>query len=235
MWPVKFTPVAMPRIWGGHALKSMFGVQVDDPIGEYWVLSGHPNGMSVVADGPFAGRTLAELTKEYPTAYLGHSPQGRFPLLIKYLEAESDLSVQIHPDDEYAREHEGDFGKTEAWYVLDAKPDGTVNYGHTFPDRETYLRAVAEGKVRDYLTYQPIQQGDLVFVPARTLHALLVTPRSSRFSRLPMSRIVCMTGIAWTKTGNLANCTSTRRPTSSYTEGLRSRCRNLKRCRRKQV
>ncbi|GLV12799.1 mannose-6-phosphate isomerase, class I [Alicyclobacillus hesperidum] len=173
MWPVKFKPVPMPRIWGGHALKSTFGVQMDEPIGEYWVLSGHPNGMSVVADGPLAGRTLAELTEEHPGAYLGRSPQGRFPLLIKYLEAESDLSVQIHPDDAYAREHEGDFGKTEAWYVLDAKSDGKVNYGHTFPDRETYLRAVAEGHVRDYLNYLPIQKGDLVFVPARTLHALL--------------------------------------------------------------
>ncbi|WP_067619735.1 type I phosphomannose isomerase catalytic subunit [Alicyclobacillus acidiphilus] len=173
MLPVKFRPVPMPRIWGGHALKSTFGVETDEPIGEYWVLSGHPNGMSVVADGPLAGKTLAELTELYPDAYLGNSPQNRFPLLIKYLEAESDLSVQIHPDDAYANQHEGDFGKTEAWYILDSKPDGRVNYGHTFPNREAYESAVREGKVKDYLSYRSIAPGDLVFVPARTLHALL--------------------------------------------------------------
>lgn len=173
MLPVKFKPVPMERIWGGHALKATFGVNAPEPIGEYWVLSGHPNGMSVVAEGPLKGKSLAELTTEYPEAFLGHSPQNRFPLLIKYLEAESDLSVQIHPDDAYANEHEGDFGKTEAWYVLDAKSDGRVNYGHSFPNREAYETAVRDGKVKDYLTYRAIKPGDLVFVPARTLHALL--------------------------------------------------------------
>ncbi|GEO24267.1 mannose-6-phosphate isomerase, class I [Alicyclobacillus acidoterrestris] len=173
MYPVKFAPVPMQRIWGGHGLKSMFGVKTDEPIGEYWVVSGHPNGMSVVSEGPLAGKSLNELTDLYPNAYLGKSPQPRFPLLIKFLEAEDDLSVQIHPDDTYAQAFEGDFGKTEAWYVLDAKPDGKVNYGHTFPNRETYEQAVREGRVKDYLSYRSVKKGDLVFVPARTLHALL--------------------------------------------------------------
>lgn len=173
MYPVKFRPVPMARIWGGHALKPTFNVSVEEPVGEYWVVSGHPHGMSMVADGPLAGLSLDELTKRYPEAYLGQSPQPRFPLLIKFLEAQADLSVQIHPDDTYAAAHEGDFGKTEAWYVLDAKKDGRVNYGHTFASREVYEAAVREGRVRDYLSYRSVQKGDMVFVPARTLHALL--------------------------------------------------------------
>ncbi|WP_188882074.1 type I phosphomannose isomerase catalytic subunit [Alicyclobacillus cellulosilyticus] len=163
----------MARLWGGHRLKSWFGVDDPAPIGEYWVLSGHPNGVSVAENGPLAGMTLLMLTEQYPEAFLGHSPQNRFPLLIKFLEAQQDLSVQIHPDDAYAQAHEGDFGKTEAWYVLDCPPDGRVNYGHRFPSREAYFAAVREGRVRDYLEYVPIRPGQVVFVPSRTLHALL--------------------------------------------------------------
>ncbi|WAH38368.1 type I phosphomannose isomerase catalytic subunit [Alicyclobacillus dauci] len=173
MLPVKFRPVPMERIWGGHKLKSTFGVTHEAPIGEYWVVSGHPNGMSVVCEGPLEGKTLNELTAAYPEAYLGTSHQSRFPLLIKFLEAEADLSVQIHPDDDYAQQYEGDFGKTEAWYILDAIEGGKVNYGHTFASREEYEKAVQNGAVKDYLRYRDIQKGDLVFVPARTLHALL--------------------------------------------------------------
>lgn len=173
MFAVKLKPVAMERIWGGDALKSTFGEATDNPVGEYWVVSGHPNGMSVVADGPLQGKTLQQLTEEYSGSFLGQSPQGRFPLLIKFLEAHTDLSVQIHPDDAYAKTHEGDFGKTEAWYILDAKAKGKVNYGHAFPSRSAYEQAVSKGNLRDFLTYRDVQKGDLVFVPARTLHALL--------------------------------------------------------------
>jgi mannose-6-phosphate isomerase len=173
VYPVKFKPVPMKRIWGGNELKQMFHVQTDEPVGEYWVVSGHPNGMSIVSDGPLEGMSLNELTDMYPNAYLGTSPQPRFPLLIKFLEAEDDLSVQIHPDDTYAQAHEGDFGKTEAWYILDAQKDGKVVYGHVFPDRDSYKQVVRNGRVKDYLSYRQISKGDLVFVPAGTLHALL--------------------------------------------------------------
>jgi len=173
VYPVKFAPIPMERIWGGQRLKSQFGVSSSSPVGEYWVLSGHPSGTSVVTNGRFAGKTLVELTAEFPTEYLGLSPQPRFPLLIKFLEAEQDLSVQIHPDDTYAKVHEGDFGKTEAWYVVDCRPDGRVNFGHRFVNREQYLQAVEQHEVQGYLEYQDIQKGDVVFVPAGTLHALL--------------------------------------------------------------
>ncbi|MDQ0338672.1 mannose-6-phosphate isomerase [Caldalkalibacillus uzonensis] len=173
IYPVKFKPIPQERIWGGHQLKEWFGVKDKHPIGEYWVLSGHPHGLSVVSDGPLVGKTLQELIDMAPEAYLGQSPQPRFPLLIKFLEATSDLSVQIHPDDTYAQRVEGDYGKTEAWYILHTKPDGKVIYGHTFPDREAYFQAIREQQVHKYLNYKPIKKGDVVFVPSRTLHALL--------------------------------------------------------------
>ncbi|GMA49996.1 mannose-6-phosphate isomerase [Alicyclobacillus contaminans] len=173
-YPLQFRAIPQERIWGGHALKSWFGVeQLEAPIGEYWVLSGHPHATSVVTNGPLAGRTLTDVVDAYPSEYLGNSPQPRFPLLIKFLEAADDLSVQVHPDDAYAKQHEGDYGKTEAWYVLGCKPDGKVVYGHRFADKQSYQRAVAEGTVKDYLDYQSIQPGQVVFVPAQTLHALL--------------------------------------------------------------
>lgn len=176
-YPVKFYPLPFERLWGGHDLKDVFRNRCGDsmatgPVGEYWLLSEHPHGTSVVANGPLAGRTLADLTEAYPAEYLGASPQSRFPLLIKVLEAAEDLSVQVHPTDAYARVHEGDFGKTEAWYVLDAQADGTVINGHIFENGAALLEAAQAGKVRRSLTYRSIMRNDVVFVPSGTLHAL---------------------------------------------------------------
>jgi len=171
---LQFQPIPCQRVWGGHDLKQQFGLtNIVERVGEYWVLSGHPSQTSVVMHGPMMGQTLNDVIAAYPEAYLGVSPQPRFPLLIKFLEANQDLSVQIHPDNAYAQMNEGDFGKTEAWYVLSTKPKGTVVYGHTFPSREAYTAAVAGGQVRDYLSYRGIVPGDVVLVPSRTLHALL--------------------------------------------------------------
>lgn len=173
MYPVKLKAIPVKRIWGGHKFKDQFGVQVKDPVGEYWLISGHPTAPSVVENGVLKGKTLIELTEEYPEEFLGRSPQPRFPLLIKILEAEQDLSVQVHPDDAYAKANENDFGKTEAWYILDCPSDGKVNYGHRFQSRNEYIEAVKEKRVKSYLTYQPIKPGDAIYVPAGTLHALL--------------------------------------------------------------
>ncbi|MDQ0188917.1 type I phosphomannose isomerase catalytic subunit [Alicyclobacillus cycloheptanicus] len=173
-YPVKFKPIPQERIWGGHEMKPVFHAdRISEPIGEYWLVSGHPTALSVVENGPLAGKSLNELTAQFPDAYLGASPQPRFPVLIKLIEAQADLSVQVHPDDLYAQAHEGDFGKSEAWYIVKAPASGQVVYGHRFRSRDEYFRAVEEGHVRDYLGYRNVAQGDLVYVPARTLHALL--------------------------------------------------------------
>ncbi|WP_442601306.1 type I phosphomannose isomerase catalytic subunit [Paenibacillus sp. KN14-4R] len=173
VYPVKFAPLSHKRIWGGSQLKEWFGETSEEKIGEYWVLSGHPSSTSTVVNGELTGKSLVELTEMYPDAYLGQSQQKRFPLLIKFLEASDDLSVQIHPSDDYAQIHEGDYGKTEAWYILDADEGAKINYGHSFTDRAHYLEAIRDGKVQDYLNYKPVKQDQIVFVPAQTMHALL--------------------------------------------------------------
>lgn len=172
-YPLKFHPIAKERLWGGKRLAPFFNLDIDDTIGEVWTLSGHKNGTSVCKNGPLAGQSLTRITSQYPELYLGKTDRAEFPLLIKFIHAEQDLSVQIHPDDQYAQKHEGDFGKTESWYILQAKPRAKVNYGHTFPDRETYKQAVKEGRVAHYLRYTSVTEDDFLHVPSRTLHAIM--------------------------------------------------------------
>ncbi|PWK16405.1 type I phosphomannose isomerase catalytic subunit [Tumebacillus permanentifrigoris] len=172
-YPVKFAPVVKPRPWGGDRLKALFQIERAEPIGEYWVLSGLAQDASVVVNGAWAGKTLVELVEEQPAEYLGGATHQQFPLLIKFLEAREHLSVQIHPDDQRAREWEQSLGKTEAWYILDHDPGAKVIYGHSFPNPDSYWRAVRERRVVDFLQERPIARDQLVFVPARTLHALL--------------------------------------------------------------
>lgn len=171
-YPVKFKPIPKRRIWGGHKLKTWFGYKGKELIGEYWVLSSHPNGTSIVTNGELKGMTLQELTDQHPKYYLGSSPQNRFPLLIKFLDITQDLSVQVHPNDEYAQKHEGDFGKTEAWYIVDTKEDGSIIFSHHFRNKEEFQRVVHEKRVKEYLNFHPIQPGQFILVPSGTLHAL---------------------------------------------------------------
>jgi mannose-6-phosphate isomerase len=173
LYPLKFTPIVQERIWGGSRLKSLFHAETDKPIGEYWVLSGHPSAKSIISNGEFAGKSLNDMIAEYPEAYLGSSKQDRFPLLIKFLEAEDDLSVQIHPNDDYGLKHEGDYGKTEAWYILDSKPGGEIIYGDTFTSKKQYLQAVEDHNIKPFLERLPVAADDFVHVPSQTMHALL--------------------------------------------------------------
>lgn len=172
-YPLKFRPIAKERIWGGDRLSSFFELETNEKIGEVWTLSDHKNGMSVCENGPLAGKTLTEIITAYRGTYLGETERDCFPLLIKFIHAEQDLSVQIHPDDEYAQKHEGDFGKTESWYILEAEAGARVNYGHSFQDRGAYERAVREERVGEYLQYVDVSEDDFIFVPSRTLHAIM--------------------------------------------------------------
>jgi mannose-6-phosphate isomerase len=173
LYPLKFTPIMQERIWGGSRLKSLFHVETDKPIGEYWVLSGYPSAKSIISNGELAGKSLNDMIADYPEAYLGSSKQERFPLLIKFLEAEDDLSVQIHPNDEYGLKNEGDYGKTEAWYILDSKPGGEIIYGDTFTSKAQYLQAVEDHDIKSFLKRLPVAADDFVHVPSQTMHALL--------------------------------------------------------------
>lgn len=176
LYPVIFKPIPKERIWGGDKLKKLFNTETSTPIGEYWVLSAHPNGISEVVNGPLTGKTLTELIMEYPKEFLGNSSQRHqrdFPLLIKFIEAEDDLSVQVHPNDEYALQVEESYGKTEAWYILTHNGKAQIIYGHNFENKEQFRNAIATNKVKDYLNYKNIKEDELIFVPSQTLHAIL--------------------------------------------------------------
>ena len=119
---LKLQPCGKDYLWGGTRLRDEYGKKIDlTPLAETWECSAHPDGPSIVSGGSFGGLTLPEVLEQHPE-YLGTKVRdGHMPVLVKFIDAAKDLSVQVHPDDAYAREHEGDNGKTEMWYVIDAE------------------------------------------------------------------------------------------------------------------
>ncbi len=174
------TPVMKEMIWGGDWLESRFGKEIpSDKTGEAWEVAAHPHGQSVVADGPYAGRTLGDLVCEFQEKLVGTEVYRRygdhFPLLIKFIDANQNLSVQVHPNDAQAQELEGAgaSGKTEMWYILDAKPGAKLVYGFNQDLTQAQLQASLEaGKLEEYLNWVPVQAGDTFYIPAGTLHAI---------------------------------------------------------------
>lgn len=177
MYPLKFTPIYKERIWGGNNLRKVFGRQLPgNHIGESWELSSHSNGTSVVANGKLAGKDLNELMAEYKERLMGKEfRKGEpFPLLIKIIDANDQLSIQVHPEDEYACRVEGEGGKTEAWYVVNAKADAQIVYGLKADiSKEDFIKAVESNTIGDTLKLEPVMAGDMIFVPAGMIHALL--------------------------------------------------------------
>ena len=169
-------PTCKDYIWGGQRLKTDFGIQSDlNPLSEAWVLSCHPDGPSVLADGPDKGMTLRAWLDKAGKEALGTAcePFEDFPMLIKLIDAKKDLSIQVHPSDAYALEHEGQYGKTEMWVVLDAEPGASLYYGF---DREVSLEEfssrVSDGTLTEVLRKVPVKPGDVFFIPSGTLHAI---------------------------------------------------------------
>ena len=138
-------PVFKQMIWGGNRLRTDFGYDIPgDQTGECWAIGAHPNGDCEVAEGTFAGQKLSELWQNHRELF-GGFPGDRFPLLIKIIDAKNDLSIQVHPDDAYAKEHEnGSLGKMECWYILDAKKDQTIVIGHNAKNHEE-VQSMIEG------------------------------------------------------------------------------------------
>ena len=174
--PLLLSPAFKDYLWGGERLKEDYGKKTDmTPLAESWELSCHPAGPSVIENGPWAGKTLA--------AYLSANPQhlragaetgAEFPLLIKLIDAAQALSLQVHPDDEYARTREnGQLGKTEMWYVVDAKPGAGIYYGFKRPTTlEEMEAAIRENTLTDLLNWVEAKPGDVFFIPAGTVHAI---------------------------------------------------------------
>lgn len=170
--PLFLKPVFQEKIWGGSRLRSVFGFDIpNDKIGEDWAISAHPHGVSVVENGPFKGWKLDDLWKEHKELF-GHPTEPVFPLLIKILDAEDDLSVQVHPDDAYGMAHEGELGKTECWYIIDAEPGAEIIYGHHAKTREELAEMIQDSRWDDLLKKVPVKKGDFFYVPSGTIHAI---------------------------------------------------------------
>lgn len=176
-YPLKFEPAFKERVWGGRALER-FGFRMPaGPIGEAWTIADHANGVSVVMNGELAGLGLDRVRERFGRAWLGEKAMaaagGRFPLLVKLLDCNDDLSVQVHPSDHYPGLPPGEPGKTEMWYVLDAKPGAKIIYGlKPGWTRERLAEAIRENRVMDALASVEAKPGDTFFIPAGTVHAL---------------------------------------------------------------
>lgn len=178
--PFLLRPAGKDYLWGGTRLIDEYGKESAlKPLAETWECSTHPDGTSIAASGEWEGRLLSEVLKEHPE-YLGiHSEassgsQGGLPILIKFIDARDDLSIQVHPDDQYAKEQEnGQLGKTEMWYVLDAKKDTRLVYGlYHDVDKETLRRSIQEGTVEKYLQKVKIQKGEVYYIEPGIIHAI---------------------------------------------------------------
>ncbi len=175
IYPLAFEPVFKDYIWGGRNLETKLGRALPPgTVAESWEVAAHPNGQTKVAAGPLSGYTLDALQARLGERLLGQAADAaNFPLLIKLLDANRWLSVQVHPDDAYAREHAGELGKTELWIILHAEPGAEVIYGlKDGVTREQFAQAAANGAIEHMLHHVSIRSGDAVYVPAGTVHAL---------------------------------------------------------------
>ena len=179
--PFLLSPAAKDYLWGGTRLNDDFEKNIDVyPLAETWECSTHPDGVSVVASGENSGRLLVDVLKEHPS-YVGRHisenpdiPAGELPILIKLIDAKENLSVQVHPDDAYAKEHEnGALGKTEMWYVINAAKEARLIYGFRRTiDKEQIIKSVDNGSIEKYLQKVEIHDGDVFFIEPGTVHAI---------------------------------------------------------------
>ena len=179
MTPLKFNPILKTLVWGGEKIAPYKGIETEQHhIGESWELSGVKGNESIVADGPLAGRSIASLVHEYKEELVGKhvyaNTGDEFPLLIKFIDALTDLSIQVHPNDALAaKRHNGSKGKTEMWYVVDAEPGAHLLTGLSKAiTPEEYAAKVADGTITDVLARYDVHAGDVFFLPAGRIHAI---------------------------------------------------------------
>jgi len=178
LYPVTFKPIYKEIIWGGTDILPFKGLQADvRKIGESWELSHVENNFSVVSNGELTGKTIDELIKDYGAQLLGskvieHSG-FKFPLLIKFIDARDNLSVQVHPNDQLAQKRHRSWGKTEMWYVVKATPDAILYSGFSQPvDAGEYIRRVKDDSIMEVLKKHHVEAGDVFFLPAGRVHAI---------------------------------------------------------------
>ncbi len=166
-------PVFQEMIWGGNRLRTDFGYDIPgDNTGECWAVSAHANGDCTVKNGRYKGEKLSSLWKNHRELF-GGVPGETFPLLIKIIDAKADLSIQVHPDDEYAFKYEkGSLGKTECWYILDCDRDGKIVVGHNAGNKEELRNMIADRRWNDLIRVLPIKKGDFFQIEPGTVHAI---------------------------------------------------------------
>ena len=178
LYPLKFEPICLEKIWGGNRLKTLLNKNYDlKNCGESWEISGFEDKVSVVANGFLKGNDLNELIEIYMGDLVGDKVYEKFgnefPLLIKFIDAQEDLSIQVHPNDKLSKERHNAFGKTEMWYVVDAAEGALINSGfNQLVDREKYLQYLENGNLTDLLKYDDVNVGDVFFIPAGRVHAI---------------------------------------------------------------
>ena len=177
LYPLKFIPIYKEKIWGGNRLQKVFDRDIpNSKIGESWEIAAHPNGTSIIKNGIYQGRRITDLIEKNPTELLGNiklNNKKRFPLLIKILDANAKLSVQVHPDDNYAQKVENEPGKTEMWYIIEAEPGAKLVYGlKAGTTKEEFADAVKSGKIEKYLNEITVEKGDIFYMPSGTIHAI---------------------------------------------------------------
>lgn len=179
LYPLKFTPLYFEKIWGGNRIKSILGKDFGNlpNCGESWELSAVEGNVSVVKNGFLAGNELTELIEIYMGDLVGDKVYKKFgvefPLLFKFIDANDDLSVQVHPDDELAKKRHNAYGKTEMWYVVHTEEGALINSGFGRPvTRDEYVTHFSEGRLPELLHYDKAEPGDVFFIPAGRVHAI---------------------------------------------------------------
>ena len=178
LYPLKFTPILKDKIWGGTRLGELLKKKnASSKCGESWEISGYGKDISVVSNGIYSGKKLTDLISKYKGKLLGESVYHRFkkdfPLLVKFIDANDDLSVQVHPNDKMAKERHKSFGKTEMWYVMESNPGSKLISGFNQPmTPQRFLKQVTEKKVVDVLNFEETAPGDVFFLPSGRIHAI---------------------------------------------------------------
>ena len=178
LYPFLFEPNLHAVVWGGKRLRPYKGLEkTDEPIGESWEVSAVPSSTSIISNGALAGKDLNSVTSILPEEILGEAVVKKYgtklPLLVKFIDAESDLSIQVHPNDEMARREHGKFGKSEIWYIIDAKPGSYLYAGFKKEiTPEDYKRRVADGTIVEVLAKHTVKAGDVFYLPAGRVHAI---------------------------------------------------------------
>ena len=178
LYPLKFQPILKERLWGGTKLANVLGKSITSDItGESWELSGVDGDVSIVSNGSLSGKSLNEIIEAHTDSLLGKSVVERFgkefPILIKFIDAKQDLSIQLHPNDELAKTRHNSFGKTEMWYIMDADNDANLIVGFNKDvEREEYEKSLKEDNLLELLNYEKVKEGDTFFINTGKIHAI---------------------------------------------------------------